>query len=94
MKCIACGSAALIEGTLRAEDGSTTGFQPNDTPFLKRIFAMDRREVFAYGCMHCQNLQLVVKFSERDFERYQEFEGQQPGVLDRIASEPNKPGAE
>lgn len=90
MKCMACGSTALIEGTLRGEDASTIGFQPADTPFLKRIFALDRRGVRAYGCIHCQHLHLAVEFSESDFERYQQFEGQQPSVLERINSEPKE----
>ena len=80
----------MIEGTLRGEDASTIGFQLADTPYLKRIFAMDRREVHAYGCIRCQHLQLAVKFSESDFERYQQFEGQQPSVLERINSEPKE----
>lgn len=31
-----------------------------------------------------------TKFTERDLERYQEFEGQQPDVLERINSDPKK----
>ena len=36
------------------------------------------REVRAYGCIRCQNLQLAVDFSESDLERYQQFEGERP----------------
>jgi hypothetical protein len=86
MKCIACGSTALVEGTLL--DANSTGdisFKIGETPFIKRIFGIaDNRRVRAYGCVHCQHLQLAVDFSETDLERYQEFEGQQPGVLERI----------
>jgi hypothetical protein len=35
-------------------------------------------------------LQFTVEFSERDLERYQQFEGEQPDVLARINSEPKK----
>jgi hypothetical protein len=35
-------------------------------------------------------LQFTVEFSERDLERYQEFEGEQPDVLERINSNPKK----
>jgi hypothetical protein len=35
-------------------------------------------------------LQLAVKFNESDFERYQQFEGEQPDVLERINSNPKK----
>jgi hypothetical protein len=33
-------------------------------------------------------LQLGVDFNEGDLERYQQFEGEQPGVLERINSNP------
>jgi hypothetical protein len=35
-------------------------------------------------------LQLAVEFNEKDLERYQQFEGEQPGVLERINSEPKE----
>ena len=89
MKCIACGSTALVEGTLM--DANSTGdisFKIGETPFIKRLFGVkDDRRVHAYGCLHCHHLQLAVDFSETDLERYQEFEGQQPGVLERINTE-------
>ena len=86
MKCTACGSSALVEGTLL--DANSTGditFKIGETPFVKRLFGIpDNRRVHAYGCVHCNHLQLGVDFSETDRERYQEFEGQQPDVLERI----------
>ncbi len=57
---------------------------------LKGIFGIGGREVLAYGCVHCRNLQFTVEFNERDLERYQDFEGQQPDVLERINSNPKK----
>jgi hypothetical protein len=91
MKCTACGSSSLVEGTLMcAADGTTPGFYPSDMPALKRIFGIGSRPIQAYGCVHCRNLQFTVEFSERDLERYQEFEGQQPDVLERINSNPKK----
>jgi hypothetical protein len=71
-------------------DGSTPRFYPSDVRALKRIFGIGSREVQAYGCVHCGNLQFAVDFSERDLERYQEFEGQQPDVLERINSNPKR----
>lgn len=91
MKCAACGSTALIEGTLQGEDGSVMGFQPGDAPWIKRVLALGRRGVRAYGCIHCQHLQLAAEFSDSDRERYQQFEGEQPDVLQRINSEVEKP---
>lgn len=92
MKCIACGSAALIEGTVRDSNASTIRFYPSDVSTLKTIlgFAVGGRAVRAYGCIHCQNLQIAVEFSESDLERYQQFEGQQPDVLERINSSAEK----
>jgi DNA-directed RNA polymerase subunit RPC12/RpoP len=78
MKCPACGSKALVEGN------------PSDVPLLKRMFGIGNRGVRVYACVHCGNLQLAVEFNEHDLERYQQFEGEQPGVLERINSEPKK----
>lgn len=91
MKCTACGSSALVVGTIMgSSDGSTFGFYPNDVPALKRIFGVGGRAVQAYACVHCHNLQFAVDFKERDLERYQEFEGEQPDVLERINSDPKE----
>ena len=92
MKCTACGSAALIEGTVRDSNTSVIRFYPSDVSTLKNIFgfAVGGRAVRAYGCMHCQNLQIAVEFNESDLERYQQFEGEQPDVLERINSNPKK----
>ena len=91
MKCTACGSSSLVEGSIiGSADGSTFGFYPSDMTTLKRIFGIGSKAVQAYGCVRCRNLQFTVAFSERDFERYQEFEGEQPGVLERITSDPKK----
>ena len=91
MKCTACGSSSLVVGTIMSGgDGSTPGFYPSDMPTLKRIFGIGHRAIQAYACAHCRNLQFTVEFSERDLERYQEFEGEQPNVLERINSDPKK----
>ena len=85
MKCSACGSTALVEGSLMdTGSGGRVGFQPADLSTLKQMFGMGVRKIVSYGCVHCRNLQLTVAFNERDIEKYQEFEGQQPGVLERI----------
>ena len=90
MKCTACGSSSLVEGTVLGGDLAAIGFYASDLPSLKRIFGMGSRKAQAYGCVHCKNLQFTVEFSEKDLERYQQFEGEQPGVLERINSEPKK----
>lgn len=83
MKCVACGSSALVEGTLI---DNPSGFKPKEYSTLKSLFGVGTREVRAYGCIRCQHLQLAVSFSEEDLQRYQQFEGEQPGVLERINS--------
>ena len=90
MKCTACGSAALMDGTLRDSNGATVRFYPSDVSNLKAAFGMGSKEVRAYACTHCQNLQFAVDFKESDLERYQQFDGEQPDVLERINSHPKK----
>lgn len=85
MKCSACGSTALVEGSLiDTGSGGRLAFQPADISTLKQMVGMGARKIVSYGCIHCRNLELTVEFNERDFQKYQEFEGQQPGVLERI----------
>jgi len=88
MKCVACGSTALVAGTLiDTSGGRTTSFKPADVPIWKSMFGLGTREIRAYGCLHCQHLQLAVDFSEEDLQHYQQFEGEQPDVLERISSD-------
>jgi hypothetical protein len=51
---------------------------------LKMMFGVGSRRIVSYACIHCRTLQLTVEFNEKDIKKYQEFEGQQPGVLERI----------
>lgn len=90
MKCTACGSSSLVLGTIINGDGSAPAFCPSDMPALKRVFGIGSRAIQAYACIRCRNLQFTVEFTERDFERYQEFEGEQPDVLERINSNPKE----
>lgn len=91
MKCVACGSTILVEGTLRDNSsGGTSVFKPKQLSIWKSMFGVGTRDVRAYGCIRCQHLQLAVNFSEKDMQRYQQFEGEQPGVLERINSETKK----
>jgi len=83
-------SSSLVVGTIMGADGASPGFYPSDIPALKRIVGIGSKAVQAYACVHCRNLQFTVEFSERDLERYQEFEGEQPDVLERINSTPKK----
>lgn len=88
MKCTACGSTNLVEGTIGGYDTTDIPFRPRDTPLLKRMLGTGTRPIRAYGCVRCHHLQLAVGFSEEDSRRYQEFEGQQPSILERLGTEP------
>lgn len=87
MKCTVCGSTNLVEGTIVGYDTADVSFRPRDTSLLKRMFGTGTRRVRAYGCIRCHHLQLAVEFSEEDLRRYQEFEGQQPSILERLEAE-------
>jgi hypothetical protein len=87
MNCVACGSTALVPGTVLDTNGGTAGFKLDEVSIWKSMFGVGTRKIRAYGCVHCQHLQLAVEFSEKDVQRYQQFEGEQPGVLERINSE-------
>lgn len=90
MKCVACGSVALVKGIVMDVGGSTPVFKPEVVSVWKSMFGVGTRSIRAYACIHCQHLQLAVDFSDEDLQRYQQFEGEQPGVLERINSEPKK----
>ena len=88
MKCLACGSEALVGGSILANsDGASISFKLDDVSMWKSLFGVGTRKIRAYGCVHCQHLQLAVDFNEKDRQRYQQFEGEQPGILERLASE-------
>ena len=92
MKCLACGSEAMVSGSVQVvSDGGSIVFRLDNVPMWKSMFGVGSRKVRAYGCVHCQHLQLAVDFTEKDLLRYQQFEGEQPGVLERINSEGDKP---
>jgi hypothetical protein len=86
MKCVACGGEQMVEGELTDPTSGGYGvvFKPDDTPRLKRWFGLGMLPVRAHGCAHCGHLQLSVRFSDEDLERRQLFEGEQPGVLERL----------
>lgn len=88
MKCLACGSEAIVGGTvLDNSGGAAVGFKLDDVSAWKSMFGVGIRKIRGYGCVHCGHLQLAVDFSEKDLRRYRQFDGEQPGVLERLASE-------
>ena len=87
MKCLACGSGSLVGGTILDSNGSKPMFKLDDASIWKSLFGVGTRAIRAYGCVHCSHLQLAVDFTEKDRQRYQQFEGEQPGILERLAPE-------
>lgn len=90
MKCLACGSESLVGGTIVDSNSGRPVFKLDDASVWKSLFGVGTRSIRGYGCVHCGHLQLAVDFTEKDLQRYQQFEGEQPGVLERINSEPSK----
>lgn len=75
----------MIEGSLMETTGAGgVAFLPRSTSYLKLIFGSNSRNISAYACLHCSHLELMVEFTDKDRKRYQEFDGPQPGVLERI----------
>ena len=86
MKCLACGSEALVPGTvMETGGGGSVAFKLDEVGMFKSMFGIGTRPIRAYGCVHCQHLQLGVDFTDKDRQRYQQFEGEQPNVLERIS---------
>ena len=89
MNCNSCGSSNVVEGTIleSSSSGKVSLFALKDKPLYKKIFGIGRNKILSFACVHCGNLQLMVEFSEKDKERYIEFEGQQPSLMERINDE-------
>ena len=77
MNCVACGSTNLIEGKILDESGGTKfTFKPLAVSMWKAVFGIGVQQISATACVHSGHLQ-----------RYIEFEGRQPALLERIESE-------
>ncbi|MBX7061806.1 MAG: hypothetical protein K1X52_09110 [Pyrinomonadaceae bacterium] len=93
MKCLACGREAVVSGTIvDLAAGGEPAFNLDDASGWRSWFGSGTRKIRGYACVNCQHLQLAVDFSDKDREKYQQFEGQQPNVLERINSERELPG--
>lgn len=70
---------------MEGSGGGDVLFVSSAVSYLKRMFSVGNRKVKAYACLHCSHLELMVEFIESDRKQYQQFDGPQPPVLDRIA---------
>ena len=85
MECVRCGATAVIEGSLiEGSGGGGVAFLSKGRSILKSMFGSGTRKINAHACLHCSHLELTVEFTENDRKRYQEFDGPQPSILDRI----------
>jgi len=85
MECVRCGATAIVEGSLmETSGGGGVSFRSKDKGFFKSIFGGTTRTINAYACLHCSHLELMVEFTDKDRQKYQEFDGPQPGVIERI----------
>lgn len=76
----------MTEGSLmETGGGGSVAFVSKEGSCLKHVFGGTSRKITAFACLHCSHLELMVEFTDKDRKRYQEFDGPQPGVLDRIA---------
>lgn len=89
MNCPACESESLVGGTLVDSDGGSPHFKLDEVAAWKSLFGVGTRAIRGYGCVHCGHLQLAVDFSDKDRQRYRQFEGEHPGVIERLNSEPD-----
>ena len=88
MECVRCGATAMIDGSLM--EGSSGGdvlFFPAAVSYFKRMLSIGNRKIKAFACLHCSHLELMVEFTDRDRKKYQDFDGPQPAILDRIGDE-------
>jgi hypothetical protein len=75
----------MIEGSLmEGSSGGNVLFCSDDVSYMKRMFSVGSRKIKGYACLHCSHLEFMVEFTDADRKRYQDFDGPQPGFLDRI----------
>jgi hypothetical protein len=86
MKCLGCGTEALVEGTVTDSGGDGCAFRPADTSRFAKMFGLGGYPVRAYACPACGRLEAAVDFTEEQRRKHLSFHGQQPGVLDRIGA--------
>ncbi|MBK9527361.1 MAG: hypothetical protein IPO41_03360 [Acidobacteria bacterium] len=85
MECIRCGATAVVEGSLtETSGGGGIAFSISATSLLKRIFGGGNRKISARACVHCSHIELLADFTDKDKKRFQEFDGPQPDLLERI----------
>jgi hypothetical protein len=73
----------MVEGTVPLTPKDDLKFNPGGRSFKDRMFGGGRR-IRAYGCLRCNYLQFAVDFAPGDVERFQEFEGAQPTLIERL----------
>jgi len=82
VRCIACGSENLAEGSLIGGDGQPVNFVLNDRGFWRKILGIGSRSLTLLACLHCGHLQPHVQFTDEDRERLATFDGPQESIVE------------
>jgi hypothetical protein len=70
-----------VEGFLVGGDEQAMRFTFAGRARWRKILRMGNREVVAFACIHCGNLQHQVRFTEQDRDRLASYDGPQPSVV-------------
>ena len=82
MRCIACGSENLAEGSFIGGDGQAVNFVLNDRGFWRKILGMGSRPMTLLACLHCGHLQQHVQFTDEDRQRLATFDGPRESIVE------------
>ena len=87
MKCAACGSSNLVDGTVLGGDEQAVKFVFAGRSRWRKVLGVGNRAIAAFACVHCGYLQQQVRFTDEDRARFVSFEGPQPSVVDEGGSD-------
>jgi hypothetical protein len=82
MRCIACGSENLAEGSFIGGDGQGVNFVLSDSGFWRTMLGSGTRRMTMMACLHCGHLQQHVQFTDKDRQRLATFDGPQESIVD------------
>jgi hypothetical protein len=82
MKCLACQSTNLVEGTVGGAEGAPIYFQIANDSAIKRLFGAGYRKLTGWACVHCGAVQLQVQLTDKDRKAFGRFDGPQVSVVD------------
>jgi hypothetical protein len=84
MECVACGSRALVRGTITHPGMEPVKFSPVDASVIAKCFGVNARALKAVACTHSSQVQLSIDFTEDDLKQYRSFEGDPPTAIEPV----------